>query len=231
MSPGEAFAGYPSSDGRSAVSVLARQRLRGWTTDLEGRERCRIQPTQRLMAETNRRMLRPARSVGCHLRPIGVSRPPRGRVRETIATDTGPWLLVDYRDDPVVQQRGDLPVPPTVLTDLKRLRKTTFDPDLILIGHQQKPGWLDGDPIAPVPAPRHLRELDERIRQRLEFGSELLFRGLGGLLLIAASPLALGAVIFSGSGGVGLDPIVIGGVAHPELPLIEWVMICKWSYE
>lgn len=213
----------------SEVSVIptSEGRLPGWSPVIERRRACQLEPARRLMAETDRRMLVPARRIGCDLQPLGVSRLPAARINETRYTETGPWKIVDYRDDPT-RDDGDMLIPVDVLSRLEELDRANVRPQFLVVGHQLPPDWHEGQPIPPVPSPRHLREKDQLLTQRLEFGSKLLFGALGGLLVVAMSPLALGAAVVAGA---GLDPIFLGGVKHPELPLVEWCCICGWEWE
>jgi hypothetical protein len=181
------------------------------------------------MAETERRMLLPARRVGCSLVPIGVSRLPDHRINETIRADTGTaWHLVDWREDPARDVvNGKNLAPPELIPWLHTLDEAKVRPQLLIAAHEQHPDWKEGDPYTPVPAPRHLQEKDERLRVQLGFVNKLLLVAVGGLLAVAAAPVVLaGAAIAS----VGLDPVLFGGVKHPELPLVEWVYICSWEW-
>jgi hypothetical protein len=31
--------------------------------------------------------------------------------------------------------------------------------------------------------------------------------------------------------GAGLDPIVLGGIKHPQYPVVEWAVLAQWEWE
>jgi len=217
-----------------ALSPAGRTSLMGWSPDPEHRLACRSEPARGLMRESEFRMLQPARDIGREVRPIGVSPPPVGRLSEIVHTPDGPWKIVDYRLDPTrAQYQGRLPLPDDVLGMLRAWDAAGARPDYVAIGHQLPASWREGDPIPLVPAPRRLRERDDRLTRQLEAGTRLLATLVGGLLLIAAAPLIMPAVAVSGTGagGAQLDPIIFAGVQHPSLPLVEWGFVCSWEWE
>jgi hypothetical protein len=76
-----------------------------------------------------------------------------------------------------------------------------------------------------------LRELDERLTLQLAKALRVYLKGVLILLGMAASaPL----VVVGGAAtavGVGLDPIIFGGVKHPQLPVVMWCALAQWDWE
>lgn len=177
---------------------------------------------------TDQRVLSPARAAGYELHLVGATVYPQ---RQTVArTSRGTWLFVDHWVDPTADEDGDLQVPPEQLEQMHELDRL-IAPDLLFIGHQLPNSYREGDPIPQlVPPPRHLRERDERLTQRLRRGTELFLKGSGAVLTLAAAApiMAVGAIA---SLGAGLDPIIFAGVVHPEYPAVQWVVLVHWVWE
>jgi hypothetical protein len=193
-------------------------------------------PTPRLSADieprlnelAERKMLSPAREAGYELRLVGATVLPQ---RQVIArTKYGAWLFVNHADDPTANRyKGNVPVPAEQHERLAELDRVGVCPDLLWLGHELPATWQEGD-LVPVPAPRHLREKDHRLTQRLKTGTELFLKGAGATLTVAATaPIALGAAVLAA--GAGLDPIILGGAEHPDYPVVQWVLLAQWEWE
>lgn len=183
----------------------------------------------RLTDLAERRMLSPARQAHYELRLVGATVLPQ---RQVIArTQYGTWLFVSHVEDPTARQyRGRIPIPAEQYRKLVELDRVGVVPDLVWLGHQQPDSWQEGDRVY-VPAPRELREKDQRLELRLARGTELFVKRAGATLaLAAAAPLAVGAAAV-GALGAGLDPIILGGVRHPTLPVVQWVLLAQWEWE
>jgi hypothetical protein len=170
-------------------------------------------------------MLSPARERGYDLRLVGATVLPQKQV--IARTDWGTWLFVDHVEDPTARQyRGKIPVPTDQLGRLRDLELAGVSPDLVWLGHQQPDTWQEGDPV-DVPAPKHLREKDERLTRSLTVATQLFLRGVMATVSLAAAPLAVVGAL----AGAGLDPIVLGGVRHPDAPVVQWVLLAQWEWE
>lgn len=179
-----------------------------------------------LLEMTEQRMLVPARRVGQELAVAGTTALPQSQ--EVVDTQWGKWLFVDHVEDPTATQYGgDIPVPEKDHAKLVMLDRAGVRPDLVWLGHQLPASWKVGDPV-PVPAPRPLREKDAQLAQRLAVTTSWFLKAAGALLAAAAAPAALGAVAFA---GVGLDPIVLGGVKHPDHPVVQWCVLAQWEWQ
>jgi hypothetical protein len=171
--------------------------------------------TRALVELAEHRMLAPARSAGYELRLAGATVLPQ---RQTIArTKFGTWLFVDHADDPAAAQyRNRVPIPTQQLKRLAQLDRAGVRPELVWIGHQLPDTHKDGDPLTDiVPPPLHLRQKDESLKLWMEKLSKL-FKGVAEGLVAA---------------GAGLDPIILGGVKHPELPFVQWCLLAQWEWE
>jgi hypothetical protein len=182
----------------------------------------------RLIELAEHRMLAPARRAGYELRLVGATVLPQ---RQVIArTEWGTWLFVDHVEDPTAQQyRGKIPVPAEHHARLTEMDRYGVSPDLIWLAHQQHEDWQEGDRVV-VPAPRHLREKDERLKVQMATGTNWFLKAAGAVV-VAAAALPLSVVGAIAGAGVGLDPLVLGGVKHPELPVVEWVVLAQWEWE
>jgi hypothetical protein len=165
-----------------------------------------------LAALVERRMLAPARRAGYELRLVGATVLPQGQTIER--TRWGTWLFVDHMDDPTAKQYGGrIPIPALQIARLNELYRADVNPQFVRFGHQLPDDYREGDPLVPVP--RELREKDERLR--------LWFASLADLVMGAAASFA--------TSGVGLDPVIFGGVKHPKLPLVGWCALAQWEWE
>ncbi|HYJ00354.1 MAG TPA: hypothetical protein VEX36_11860 [Thermoleophilaceae bacterium] len=174
------------------------------------------------------RMVAPARRRGIELRLVGATVLPQQQV--IVRTDRGAWLFVDHVEDPTGDgYGGGIPVPERERAKLVELDRAGVRPDLLWLVHELPSSWREGDPIPQlVPTPRHLREKDQRLAQRLRFATKLLVKGAGATVAAATAPIiAAGAAVAA----VGLDPIVLGGVRHPDMPVVQWALLAQWDWE
>jgi hypothetical protein len=198
----------------SEVMVLPARRL---GSDVEAR----------LGELAEQRMVAPARRRGIDLRLVGPTVLPQQQV--IVRTDWGTWLFVDHVEDPTDDYDGGIPVPQREHAKLVELDRAGVRPDLLWLAHELPSSWREGDPIPQlVPTPRHLREKDQRLAQRLRFATKLLVKGAGATVAAATAPIFVaGAAVAA----VGLDPIVLGGVRHPELSVVQWALLAQWDWE
>jgi hypothetical protein len=184
-------------------------------------------PVSRAVAElAERRMLAPARRAGVELQFLGTSPPPIHGEEHNLTS--GVWKFVDHVDELTARDfSGRIPIPLEQIANLKRLRDVGVRPEHIWFAHQMPPHFRPGDPTPQlVPTPRELREKDERLTLTLTAASRLLLKGAGLALTAAAAPaLAVAAA------GAGLDPVILGGVEHPEHPLFGWCVLAQWEWE
>jgi hypothetical protein len=180
----------------------------------------------RLRDRAERHVLSPARQRGYELRLLGATVLPQ---RQTIVRSAhGTWLFVDHVEDPTALEYDDkIPIPAAEHAKLLDLYEGGVNPDLVWLGHQLPADYCDEDPLPRlVPDPAHLREKDQRLVQWLRTGAKLWLGAAAGLGALALSPLAI-----AGAAGAGLDPIVLGGVRDPELPVVQWVLLAQWEWE
>ncbi len=182
----------------------------------------------RIVELAEHRILTPARSAGVELQFIGISHPPVHE--QEYKLDSGIWKFVDHVDDPTAREfRGRIPVPVEQIARLKYLGSIGVCPQHIWIGHQMPPDYQPDDPPPRlVPPPRELREKDERLRLGLAAALRLFIKGAG--LTLGAAAVVPGMAV-SAVASVGLDPVIFGGVEHPELPLFAWCALAQWEWE
>jgi hypothetical protein len=184
--------------------------------------------TRTLSRRADTRLLTPAREHGYELRLLGATVLPRGQVIHR--TRQGAWLLTEYKHDPTAASYGGrIPIPAEPHARLTALAAAGVAPDHVWLAHQLPEDWQPGQPAdVLVPDPRHLRERDENLMRGLTAASRTAVRVLavGGLALgaMALAPLAM-------LDGVGLDPVVLGGVQRPELPVVVWVELARWEWQ
>jgi hypothetical protein len=177
------------------------------------------------MEIANERMLAPAGAAGYELPLVGAT-PPLHQ-RSIHRTPQGVWLFDDYVNDPTaLEYKGEIPVPQGETERLVALWEAGVRAQYVWIGHQLPDDYQEGQPLPRlVPAPRELREKDEKLKLNLTKAAKVLGVVAAGTLALAVSPLALAAA------GVGQDPIVLGGVRHPKAPVVAWCVLCQWEWE
>lgn len=188
-----------------------------------------LQRSMSALAESH--MLAPARRAGIELPLLGITHPP---VHEQVQTlpNGSTWVFANHVDDPTAREyRGRIPIPRAQLARLSQIRDAGVRPQHVWIAHEQPPGYPVGGSTQPlVPTPRELREKDERLMLALGAATRLFAKGAGYTLAAAAAApaMALGAVAALGA---GLDPVVLGGVKHPDYPLFAWCVLAQWEWE
>ncbi len=167
------------------------------------------------------RVLSPARTRGYELRLVGATVLPHGKVISR--SQWGTWLFVEHWDDPTAPQYGGkIPIPAAEHTKLTTLVEAGVRPDLLWLAHELPAGWKEGDRLDQlVPAPAHLRKKDERLVRQLQKITSATMKVAGA---------TAGAVSGLLTDGVGLDPIVLGGVRHPEYPIVMWTVLAQWEW-
>lgn len=150
------------------------------------------------------------------------------------AGEPNDWVLVNAAVDPLVHGAGGLPVPRTILTELKLLERQGPRFDALYLAHEIAPGSLDdGEPLrrrhlAPPPAATALRTagLLGRLGQVAWAAALAPIAAVGLAGLIAAAPSTALA---------GLDPVLLGAVVAPGHAIAEgawaaWFLIARWGY-
>jgi hypothetical protein len=180
-----------------------------------------------LEALLGRKILGPARSIGYDLPVIGVSPDvPEGPVYTR--TPHGTWAYgTDYRSDPAAQQYGGVsPVPASILDSLAEMRSVGVKPTDLWIVHEADGRWEPGTPLPPtVPPSRRVRRHDELLIALTEQTKRGLVVAGAVLGAVVAAPVALVA-----SPAIGLDPMILAGVRHPDGPC-AWVPLASWNWE
>jgi hypothetical protein len=185
-------------------------------------------PIRTLAKRADACLLTPAREAGYELSLLGATVLPQGQVIRR--TPHGTWLLTNYSQDPTAASYGGrIPIPAEPHARLTELAAAGVAPDHVWLAHQLPEDWHPGQPLdGLVPDPKHLRQRDQRLIRELTAASRTAAQVLavGGLALgaIAVAPLAM-------LDGVGLDPIVLGGVQHPTLPLVVWAELAAWEWQ
>lgn len=184
-------------------------------------------PEPQLTAEIERsldelaehRMLSPARRAGYELPSVGVTGLPQHEVRAQ--TEWGNWLFVDHLEDPTAKEfKNKIPVPDDQKDRLFELRRHGVRPQLAWLIHQLPDSYKESDPLPQlVPPPRELREKDEQLRLTIINTINMFFKGMAKTVEKVADA------------AVNLDPIVLGGVQHPDLPIVKWCLLAQWEWK
>jgi hypothetical protein len=181
-----------------------------------------------LQEPMRRLLLDPARSIGRDdVEAVGVTEiPSQPIVRQT---ETGSWFFAtDFLNDPGLERDGGIAVPEVELQRLRALRDAGVRPDLIWIAHELPTNWAPDQPLPElVPDPLHVRKLDETlerfVRGTAKVSAEVVRGvaiGLGVGVGLALAPIA----------AIGLDPVILAGVRHPEHPYAAWVKVAAWTW-
>ena len=180
----------------------------------------------RLRDRAERQVLSPARERGYELRLLGATVLPQQQT--IVRSPHGTWMFVDHVEDPTaLEYDGKIPIPAVEHAKLTDLHQAGVRPDLVWLAHELPSTYRDEDPLPQlVPVPAHLREKDQRLVQWLTTGTKLWLGAAAGLGALALSPLAIAA-----AAGAGFDPLVLGGVRDPELPVVQWVLLAQWDWE
>lgn len=175
-----------------------------------------------------RLLLDPARSIGRDdIEVVSVTDVPRGpMVRRT---ENGSWFFAsDFLEDPGLARDGGIAIPDNELQKLRALRDAGLRPDLIWIAHELPPEWTPNQPLPDlVPDPPNIRTLDETLERFVRTTTKVSFEVVRGVAIgvglgvgLALSPIAL----------IGLDPVILAGVRHPERPYAAWVKLAQWEW-
>jgi hypothetical protein len=191
----------------------------------------RILPAPTLQADARsvladlvlRRMLEPASAGGLELTTTEPTLVPSQT--EVCWTASGAWLLVAPSQDPTSRNRDRrIPVPMAEEMRLALLEVAGVEPDLVWLAHQLPATWAEGEAIPDlVPAPPRLRHIDEML-----LGPVRGAKKLASLIKIAGRSLPAGLTAIA---EVGLDPVVLGGVVHPSLPVVQWAILAEWTWD
>lgn len=177
------------------------------------------------------RIIVPAATGGFEAAPIGVTPVPGGPV--VVRAHTGSyWTASDHATDPTrAEYGGRIPVPAEVHARLTGLLEAGVRVDHLWTAHEMPATWRPGDRYpALVPSPVSLRKMDATIaaenaraaeRTIATVGRSAKVAGLAGIT-VATAPFAM-----FGS----LDPVVFGGVEHPESGLVAWAVLAQWIWE
>jgi hypothetical protein len=177
------------------------------------------------------RVMAPAASIGADVPFLGILPiPDRPYVQRTNA---GSFFFVSsYLDDPGLRRDGRIAIPKDHLLRLQQLRTAGVSVDEIWIGHQLPESWREGDAVPTlVPSPPLYRELDASMGHVIATG----VAALGQAIRVGATTLlsVAGAVATGVAGSVasvGTDPIILGGIRHPEHRSAAWVLLAKWDW-
>jgi hypothetical protein len=186
-----------------------------------------------LEALVGRKMTAPAKRIGQDLPgPVRFSAP----LEEPCWWEESPekwWLAVPRALDPAAAQHGGaMPTPPEVCERIMRLAASPeFDCDDVVVVHEMPPGLKPGEPIPDLVPKASPRLSGEKVVELSALPLRLARTALEGM---AVASLAVGsAALLTGAGVAGaaaLDPILLGGVRHPELPLVGWQEIARWAW-
>ena len=144
------------------------------------------------------------------------------------------WVLLNSREDPLMQDPDGFPVPAHVLAQLQRIQQANLHFDAIYVAHEVPHGTINPHgPLDPKqllpPPPRAVHRLSAQlgnISQSLWTVATLPLVAIGRALSTAAA--------FS-SVAVGLDPILLGVIVGEHRSLHDsepaaWFYLAHWAY-
>ncbi|MHB8060810.1 MAG: hypothetical protein ACYDHO_08270 [Gaiellaceae bacterium] len=187
-----------------------------------------------VLAELDERLswevLEPARMAGIELAFLGVTAKPSEQF--LARTPRGTWIIASsHLDDPTVRETGKIHIPAREHERLVALEKAGVRCDLVWIAHELPREWQPGQPIPSLvpPAPR-FRELDVRlarhVQQAVKRSARIWLRVARAGLTVVAAP----ALLFD-AGGIGADPVILGGIAHESRDAVVWYELASWHWE
>ena len=204
--------------GSAAVGLLPEER-HAYALDLE-------EPVRRLLLD-------PARSIGRDdVELVGITEIPRHPIVRQ--TENGMWFFAaDYLADPGLARDGGIAIPRKELARLAALREAGVRPDLIWIAHELPAGWNPELPLpALVPDPPLMRDLDSGLERFVVATTSASVQVARGIAIGLALGVGLAVGVAAGSVAlVGLDPVVLGGVRHPDRPVVAWANLAEWVWE
>lgn len=181
-----------------------------------------------LEAFLGRKVLAPARRMGYDLPILGISDGVPERPIQ-VRTPSGTWAYAsDYRSDPAAEQYGGVsPVPGSILEFLEEMYAGGVRPNKLWLAHEVPGIWEPGRPLPPtVPPSQRMRRHDEVLIGVTEQVKRGLVAGAAALGAVAAAPAAL----LAAAPTIGLDPVILGGVQHPDGPC-AWVPLAAWQWD
>lgn len=186
-----------------------------------------------------RRIIGPARAIGHDLPTRGCSAPLTGEC--WLQRPDGDWLLATPRslDPAVAQAGGTMPAPPKVCERIVELHRAGVTCDHVAVVHELPMGVGPGDAL-PALVPQGTPALgDEQAVALSQAGLDLAVQAVRGVAVLSGAAIAGGLAV--GGGGVAvlgaltvgaarLDPILLGGIEHPEVPAVAWVELARWAW-
>lgn len=192
-----------------------------------------------LEAFVGHRIVGPAKSIGYDLPARGFSEPLTGE--SWWQRPDGDWLLATPRslDPAVAQSGGTMPAPPKVCERIVELHRAGVTCDHVAVVHELPMGVGPGDAL-PALVPQGTPALgDEQAVALSQAGLDLAVQAVRGVAVLSGAAIAGGLAV--GAGGVAvlgaltvgaarLDPILLGGVEHPEIPAVAWAELARWAW-
>jgi hypothetical protein len=195
----------------------------------------RPKPTPVLAERLERQVFAPARSIGEELSLVAITEPPPP-VSIMHPPQGGTWVAAYHDTDPVARGRGGyLHAPEDEIERLTRLFEANVQPDVILIGHQLRGHWRQGDPAPAAYLPGEASTASRVLAAQA--GAVEVGRGLlraAAKVGAGVGAATVGAATFAGVGIASLallDPFILGGVREPQSGLIGWTVLGGWDEE
>lgn len=194
---------------------------------------------QELETLVGSRIIGPAKAIGYDLSARGFSEP--------LTAETwwqrpgGDWVLATPRalDPAVVQSGGQMPAPPEVCGRIAELHRHGVTCDHVAVLQVLPAGVGPGDPL-PDLVPKGAPALgDEQAVALSQAALDLAVQAVKGVAVLSGAAVAGGLAV--GAGGVAalgglavgvarLDPILLGGIEHPEVPAVAWAELAHWEW-
>lgn len=174
--------------------------------------------------------------------PVLTKRPAPLEVRYTNRETT--LTAAHWARDPILTDQGEIGAPDKELERLHRLDNAGIKPELVWVLRELPGTWRPNTRPPEMTGVTTRRDNEQRYLQTaataFAVGREMLYVAAASAAAVVAGAVALGSIAIAGAAAGaraavtapladGLDPIVLGGIVHPETGAVAWVPLAAWD--